>query len=103
MTVQSLIILIISGIGVVLVQSAEQPLPHSISPKTLSEARTLVDKLSSNWDQVDRWLIEYQATPRPTDKLPPVHRIMAVGSSRRFYHMGSYLSQRSPTRPWHLD
>jgi hypothetical protein len=69
-----------------------------------AERVRLVDRAAEPWSAINRWLIEYEATPSAataaTTEGVPVHRIMAVAAPGEFYHLSAHFP---PIHPWQAD
>lgn len=66
-----------------------------------AEKLGLIERAVARWKTVNRWLIEYEATPSAANtESIPVHKIMAVSEPGDFYSMLAHFPR---TNPWQVD
>src|SRR5262245_59174761 len=77
---------------------SSQPDPEKFRPD--NEKLGVLNQLTAPWDAVDRWRMEYDATPlAPSVGRVEVHRIMAVSGSDLY----SMTAHAPPPQPWQDD
>src|SRR4051812_40438012 len=68
---------------------------------TEAEKLQLIEQAVRPWQEVKRWLIEYEAAPTNTNsESSPVHKVMAVSEPDELYKITAHFP---PSHPWQVD
>src|SRR5438034_7461043 len=92
-------VLIIMIAGLAAMSRSEENVPMGYRSK--AEKLALLAEAQTEWRKINRWLVEYEATPIDTKLgLLGAHRIMAVAAPNNLFHMGASFADANP---WQAD